>query len=320
MENNFRQLICRLNPVSSDIMQSRQYLLLLLLPVLLFTITGCNKSNQTSEQSKDKQEFNLSSMSASKLKQWKEDHSYPFAIVDIRTRDAYENGHIYQADRLNPSSEATRHVLKELDRSRPRVVYDASIKQSQQFVSRLKKEGFQNVFYLKGGIQSWKDAGFSLTGKKLQSQKARRETSTDSNRPALLEDLNIQPNTYDRLEQHGETVPLIPIRDAQKLFGKNRVYFVDARGIKSYRKLHIQGAYPSPAGYVNQSVPNWNDPVQKLPEKAIIITYCGCPHHLSSIRASHMIKNGYKHVFALDEGFNAWKHQQLPMSSGPYRK
>jgi 3-mercaptopyruvate sulfurtransferase SseA len=44
------------------------------------------------------------------------------------------------------------------------------------------------------------------------------------------------------------------------------------------------------------------------------VTYCGCPHHLSSIRAAGFQKAGYDNVYAIDEGFFEWADRGLPMA------
>lgn len=299
-----------------------------LLPLLF--VAGCDQ-NQTDTQTTDTSEEeptkpkknSFVAMSPEELKSWKKNHDYPYAIIDLRSKKEYNNGHIYQSDHLQPGEEATGHVIKELDPSRPRVAYGTSNQQAQKFLSKLKENGYQDLMFLKGGIKAWKDAGFTLTGKKLKPEaenengkEAQNNENDQSDEPELLKELGINPGKYERLEQRGEPVPLMPIKDAKQLYNKQKVYFIDARGISSYRKSHIKGAYASPAGYAGKSVPGWIDPVEGLPKDGIYITYCACPHHLSSIRASYLIKNGYKHAFALDEGFKAWKYQDLPLSAG----
>jgi rhodanese-related sulfurtransferase len=89
--------------------------------------------------------------------------------------------------------------------------------------------------------------------------------------------------------------------------------FVDARGLGQYRNAHVYGAVNSAARRtsIGGAIPGWSDDDR-------IVTYCGCPHHLSSIRAAGLQKAGAERVFALDEGFlgqaAAWKEQGYPMA------
>jgi len=45
-----------------------------------------------------------------------------------------------------------------------------------------------------------------------------------------------------------------------------------------------------------------------------IVCYCGCPHHLSSIRASQLIDGGYENVYVIDEGFFEWQDLDYPVT------
>ena len=54
-----------------------------------------------------------------------------------------------------------------------------------------------------------------------------------------------------------------------------------------------------------------------FPKDKLIVTYCGCPHHLSGLSAMLLIQNGYQHIRVLDEGFNVWKQQGYPVVKGP---
>jgi rhodanese-related sulfurtransferase len=87
----------------------------------------------------------------------------------------------------------------------------------------------------------------------------------------------------------------------------------DARGIGQYRNAHVYGAVSSPADFESAggTVPGW-------PTDERIVTYCGCPHHLSSIRAAGLQKVGVETVYALDEGFlgqaDSWKERGYPMA------
>jgi rhodanese-related sulfurtransferase len=83
---------------------------------------------------------------------------------------------------------------------------------------------------------------------------------------------------------------------------------VDARGLDQYRTAHIYGAVNSPAqrGSSGGGISGWDKDDR-------ILCYCGCPHHLSSIRAAGLQKAGFSNVYVFDEGFNVWVNQGLPM-------
>jgi len=117
------------------------------------------------------------------------------------------------------------------------------------------------------------------------------------------------PSGFETIEANGESVRLAPIDVVEDWYRRGEARFVDARGIAQYERAHVYGAVASPAqqGSTGSGIPGW-------PTDERVITYCGCPHHLSSIRAAGLQKSGYTNVYALDEGFNAWGDREYPMA------
>ncbi|WP_129115953.1 rhodanese-like domain-containing protein [Halegenticoccus tardaugens] len=122
-------------------------------------------------------------------------------------------------------------------------------------------------------------------------------------------------NTSSEMEESatiqvdGTNVPLVPLSTAIKWYRSNSAHFVDARSYLEYQRSHIKGAVLSPAP---DGQPR-NDPVVRWARSAKIVTYCGCPHHLSSLRAATLIDQRFQQVFALDEGFWAWMDSGYPV-------
>lgn len=118
------------------------------------------------------------------------------------------------------------------------------------------------------------------------------------------------PAEFDTLVQDGTEVPLVPIDVAYDWYQQDSARFADARGSFSYQRAHVQGAVLSPA----PDGQGENDPVEAWPTDTRIVTYCACPHHLSSMRAASLIQGGYGSVYALDEGFGEWAAREYPMA------
>lgn len=120
----------------------------------------------------------------------------------------------------------------------------------------------------------------------------------------------VDPSTFDTVTSRGTEVPLVPIDVAYDWYRRREARFADARGSYSYDAAHVLGAVLSPA-------PNGqdrSDPITAWPKSDRIVTYCGCPHHLSSMRAGTLINAGYENVYALDEGFSEWFQREYPMA------
>ncbi|WP_276255063.1 rhodanese-like domain-containing protein [Halomontanus rarus] len=114
---------------------------------------------------------------------------------------------------------------------------------------------------------------------------------------------------YETDDFSGVAVPLAPIDDVYEWFQNDEARFVDARGRGQYDSSRIEGAVFSPA----EDGLEENDPVEEWDTDTRIVTYCNCPHHLSGLRASSLISDGYTHSYAIDEGFGEWYDRDYPM-------
>lgn len=107
-------------------------------------------------------------------------------------------------------------------------------------------------------------------------------------------------NTYK-----GVDVPLVPAKTARYWYHEQKARVIDARSYEVYQRSHIPGALSSPAGGTDRGA----DEINNWDETARIVTYCGCPHHLSSHRAMELYESGHTAVYAIDEGFGVWSER-----------
>lgn len=119
------------------------------------------------------------------------------------------------------------------------------------------------------------------------------------------------PSTFERLEERGQQVPLVPIDVAHPWYLRQEARFVDARSRTAYQHSHVAGAVLSPEPTGLQS----DDPTADWPSDARIVTYCDCPHSMSSSRAAGLLEAGFENVYALDEGFRPWYDRGYPVAS-----
>jgi len=131
----------------------------------------------------------------------------------------------------------------------------------------------------------------------FDSRPARRELEDALFEPLELNAAEIQNSDTD------VTVTLASIDAVHYWFRRREARFVDARSSTQYEQSHILGAVNSPANT------NIDEPVAEWPTDDRIVTYCGCPHHLSSVRAAELQSAGYESVSVLDEGFHVWNDQ-----------
>ncbi|MEY3219721.1 MAG: hypothetical protein RIT27_1078 [Pseudomonadota bacterium] len=88
-------------------------------------------------------------------------------IVDVRESNEFESGHIINALHI-PVGGLSNHLAKlEKYRQQPIVVSCASGNRSSHACRILKKNGFEKVYNLKGGMLAWQSAGLPVAkGKK----------------------------------------------------------------------------------------------------------------------------------------------------------
>lgn len=120
---------------------------------------------------------------------------------------------------------------------------------------------------------------------------------------------DVDEDALETISVNDESVRLLPIETARAWYLRSDARFVDARGERQYTRSHLYGSVLSPAqqGSIGGGIPEWGTDER-------IVTYCGCPHHLSSVRAAGLQKAGYENVYVIDEGFIEWSDQEYPMA------
>lgn len=127
---------------------------------------------------------------------------------------------------------------------------------------------------------------------------------------------------YETTTTDDVAVPLVPLADVIEWYRNEDAVFADARDRTAYEAARIAGAVFSPA----PDGQDGDDPLAGLSTETRIVTYCGCPHHLSTLRGASLIRDGFVHTYAIDEGFVAWRDAGYPVEGSdvaerptPYR-
>ena len=123
------------------------------------------------------------------------------------------------------------------------------------------------------------------------------------------EERSVDTDAFGTTTQSGVDVPLVPVDVAHHWFRRREARFADARGAEQYDTSHVYGSVLSTAPDGVE-----NDPVVDWPKDDRIVLYCGCPHHLSGMRAAALIEAGYEEVCAIDEGFWEWHARNYAMA------
>ena len=95
----------------------------------------------------------------------------------------------------------------------------------------------------------------------------------------------------------------------QRYIDSSNPLVFDVRSKASFDQSHIQFALHVPYGKTSEDDLAQIDRLDKSSE---IVTYCGCPRHLSSLSAKHLTDLGYTNVKVLYDGFWVWRDSGYP--------
>jgi len=88
------------------------------------------------------------------------------AVIDLRSAESFSRGHIVNAKNI-PQDELDDELEKiKRFKSKPIVAVCDSGLASNKIVSRLRREGLDNVYGIKGGINAWSEASLPLVASK----------------------------------------------------------------------------------------------------------------------------------------------------------
>jgi rhodanese-related sulfurtransferase len=82
-----------------------------------------------------------------------------FKILDVRTPDEYNTGHLEGAINIDYNSDDFKEKLTTLDRSGEYLVYCRSGNRSSGAVKVMEELGFTMIYHMNGGIIDWNAEG-----------------------------------------------------------------------------------------------------------------------------------------------------------------
>jgi rhodanese-related sulfurtransferase len=87
-------------------------------------------------------------------------------VIDVRPSADFAKGHIIEAVNVPSNGFKNQMAMLSKYKGKPIVVNCRSGGQSMAACRILRKEGFEEVYNLKGGLLAWQEAGLPLTRKK----------------------------------------------------------------------------------------------------------------------------------------------------------
>ncbi len=85
-------------------------------------------------------------------------------LLDVRTREEFENSHLSGARNLDYLGEGFLDELEQLPPDRTYLVYCRTGRRSVRTCTLMRNAGFRNIFHLDGGLLAWEEV-FEPLGK-----------------------------------------------------------------------------------------------------------------------------------------------------------
>ena len=85
-----------------------------------------------------------------------------YILVDVRTPEEYESGHIQDAVNFDFYSESFQNDILTLDKSSSIILYCRTQNRSTKTANYLKESGYNEITVIAGGITSWVKNGNDL--------------------------------------------------------------------------------------------------------------------------------------------------------------
>jgi thioredoxin len=84
-------------------------------------------------------------------------------IIDVRTPEEFEKGHLINSKNIDWNNSNFEEGIAILDKSKPVFVYCLSGGRSSSAASKMRQDGFKQVYELNGGIMKWRAANLPET-------------------------------------------------------------------------------------------------------------------------------------------------------------
>lgn len=203
----------------------------------------------------------------------------PVIVIDVRGNDDFQKEHIL--DSQNIPLDSFGAAFDALDKSRDYAIVDSGVDNSGLFIARSlagAQSWVKNIYYLAGGFSAWKNEA--------------NPTVSAGNPNSFIDQSKVSYINSEQLKS--------------SMQGENNLFLLDVRKSEAYADEHIPGA-------VNIFLDNLEKKRREIPlgKKIILYDNDGLWAFQAAVRLFDM---GTLNVYALSDGFNAWKQKNYPVA------
>ncbi len=151
--------------------------------VMAFILNGCTQAQNT-QQTKESRKLSATAFAQEINK------TEDAVIVDVRTPGEFAKGHLTNALNIDWSSSEFDKQVATLDKTKPVFIYCLSGSRSAGAADRMRKEGFENIIELPGGMMDWRANNLPEAAAKTRGagmSLAQYEASVNSDKLVLVD-------------------------------------------------------------------------------------------------------------------------------------
>lgn len=215
------------------------------------------------------------------------------AFIDVRENADYGKGHPFFVSHIPYSVLEARIGLYVPRKGTTTVLIDNGDGVSEKAAQRLKEQGYKDVIVLKGGVRSWKDAGY-----------------------ALYEGISAPSKSFGEVVEHELGTKSITAKElkARMDAGDDNFLLLDGRTPEEFSRMTI----PTSTSCPNAELGLRYQAMMARPSQDIIVNCAGRTRSLIGAQALNLLDLPNK-IYALENGTMGWKLAGFELEHGATR-
>lgn len=272
----------------------RQFLYLLTISLLLLSCKSNSKEYETPLANKTETANNngiIHNVSVSEFKTALQ--IADVTLVDIRTPQEYQQGHLEGAINIDWYQRSFRNLVLFIPKDKPILIYCRSGNRTSKTSGVLQSLGFTQIYNLEDGIIKWIAENGQLTTKNSKN-------NIDFQQKIMQTKEEIQPPNSGKIYN-------VSAIDFNKVLDIKDISIIDIRTPKEFASGHIKGAKN-----IDWYQRSFKDLIQDIPKDKPIAIYCRSGNRTS--KAANLLQSlGFQEVVNLNYGIVDWQRNAFPL-------
>lgn len=275
---------------------NRQFLYLLTISLLFISCESNSRENELQTLNKSQSNTNnglIHNVSVSDFK--KALQIADASLVDIRTHQEYQQGHLEGAINIDWYQRSFRNLVLHIPKDKPILIYCRSGNRTSKTSGVLKSLGYTEIYNLERGINQWiiEKAPITNIDSKINTdfQNKIQNTKTEA-----VSETNLTGKIYN-----------VSAVDFQKVTQLKKVSVVDIRTPQEFAQGHIKNAIN-----IDWYQRSFRELIQDIPKDKPIAIYCRSGNRTS--KAANLLQSlGFTEIVNLNYGIVEWHKNNFPL-------